>query len=70
MRLNAVAIDIFHKTLHGLVRLANEVFERKLSFTGRAAHGDLMAGSRYVQFFAANRALKRGFGITRGKIAH
>lgn len=68
--LDAVAVDVFQKMLHGFVRLTDVVLERKLGLAGRAVHIDLVAGAGDMQGRAAGRAYKRSLDITGCKKSH
>ena len=46
--LNAVAVDVFQKMLHGFIGLANVILKRKLCLAGRAVHVHFVAGAGYV----------------------
>ena len=54
--LNAVAVDVFQKMLHGFIGLANVILKRKLCLAGRAVHVHFVAGAGYVQWGAAGGA--------------
>ena len=68
--LDAVAVDVFQKMLHGFVRLPDVVLERKLGLAGRAVHIDFVAGAGDMQGRAAGRAYKRSLDITGCKKSH
>ena len=47
--LDAIAVDVFQKVLHGFIRLTDVVLKRKLGLAGRAVHVYLVTGAGYVQ---------------------
>ena len=68
--LYSVAVNVFEKTLHGFVRLADIFIKRKLRLAGRAMHVDFVTAAANMQPCPAAGADKRGFGITGGEKSH
>ena len=46
--LNAIAVYVFQKMLHGFIGLTDIVLKRKLRLAGQTVHVHFMAGTGYV----------------------
>lgn len=68
--LDAVAVDVFEKLVHGRVRLPNEALERILRMASRAAHLNRAAGAGDMELGAASWAWQGCLGIAWGEMAH
>ena len=68
--LDAIAVDVFQKVLHGFIRLTDVVLKRKLGLAGRAVHIDFVAGAGDMQGRAAGRAYECSLDITGYKKSH